>query len=212
MAVNISNSKLTLEELCSGRELRSFKLGRKISLKDDEVYIVARGIIRIQTLSIDGDESILGLVGPMMPIAQRFTLLQPYEVYALTPVDLLCLRWEEVQESAELLNELNKATIRRLLCTEVLLSLLSQKRIAERLIRFIHFLSKEFGKPTPQGMLLEVHLTHQQIATVLNTTRVTITRLMGRLRDASFISVDKDRNLYVLDELSNDELGFSKFF
>jgi CRP-like cAMP-binding protein len=55
-------------------------------------------------------------------------------------------------------------------------------------------------------------LTHQQIATVLNTTRVTITRLMGRLRDASFISVDKDRNLYVLDELSNDELGFSKFF
>jgi CRP-like cAMP-binding protein len=210
--MTITISRLTLEELCSGRELRSFKLGRKISLKDDEVYIVARGIIRIQTLSIDGDESILGLVGPMMPIAQRFTLLEPYEVYALTPVDLLCLRWEEVQESAELLNELNKATIRRLLCTEVMLSLLSKKHIVERLIRFIYFLSKEFGKPTPQGILLEIQLTHQQIATVLNTTRVTITRLMGRLRDASFISVDKDRNLYVLDELSNDELGFSKLF
>jgi CRP-like cAMP-binding protein len=212
MTANISNSKLTIEELCSGKQLRSFKLGRRISLKDDEVYIVARGIIRIQTLSIDGDESILGLVGPMMPIARRFTLLKSYEVYALTSVDLLCLRWAEVQESTELLNELNKATIRRLLCTEVMLSLLSRKQILERLIRFIYFLSKEFGKPTPRGILLEVYLTHQQIATVLNTTRVTITRLMGRLRDASFISVDKDRNLYVLDELSNDELGFSKLF
>jgi CRP-like cAMP-binding protein len=94
----------------------------------------------------------------------------------------------------------------------VMLSFLSQKHIIERLIRFISFLSKEFGKPTPQGIRLEFKLTHQQIATVLNTTRVTVTRLMGELERASFISLDKKRNLYVLDELSNNELGFSKFF
>jgi CRP-like cAMP-binding protein len=207
MSVNIGNSKLRLEALCSGRTPRSFDLGSRIPLKGDDIYIVASGIIRIQTLSTDGDESILGLVGPMMPIAQRFTLLQSYEAYALTPVDILCLRWEEVQASAELLNEFNNATIRRLLHTEVMLSLLSQKQIIVRLIRFISFLSKEFGKPTPQGIRLEFKLTHQQIAAVLNTTRVTVTRLMGDLKRASFISVDKDRNLYVLDELSNDELG-----
>jgi CRP-like cAMP-binding protein len=211
MAVNIGNSKLMLEALCSGRKPHSFGLGSRIPLKGDDIYIVVRGIIRIQTLSTDGDESILGLVGPMMPIAQRFTLLQPYEVYALTPVDILRLRWEEVQASVELLNEFNNATIRRLLYTEVMLSLLSQKQIIERLIRFISFLSKEFGKPTPQGIRLEFKLTHQQIATVLNTTRVTVTRLMGDLKRASFISVDKDRNLYVLDELSNDALGLSNF-
>jgi CRP-like cAMP-binding protein len=108
MTVNIGNSKLTLEALCLGRKTHSFRSGSRIPLQGDDIYIVARGIIRIQTLSSDGDESILGLVGPMMPIAQRFTLLQPYEVYALTPVDILHLRWEEVQESSELLNELNK--------------------------------------------------------------------------------------------------------
>jgi CRP-like cAMP-binding protein len=211
MTVNIGNSKLTLEALCLGRKTHPFRSGSRIPLQGDDIYIVARGIIRIQTLSTDGDESILGLVGPMMPVAKRFTLLQPYEVYALTPVDILHLRWEEVQESSELLNELNKATIHRLLYTEVMLSLLSQKQIIERLIRFISFLSKEFGKPTSQGIRLEFKLTHQQIATALNTTRVTVTRLMGELERASFISLDKKRNLYVLDELSNDELGFSKF-
>lgn len=212
MTVNIGNSKLTLEALCAERTPYSFGFGSRIPLKDDDIYIVTRGIIRIQTLSTDGDESILGLVGPMMPIAQRFTLLEPYEVYALTPVDILRLRWEEVQASDELLNELNKATIRRLLYTEVMLSFLSQKQIIERLIRFISFLSKEFGEPTPQGIRLEFKLTHRQIATVLNTTRVTVTRLMGKLERASFISIDKDRNLYVLDKLSSDELGLSKFF
>jgi CRP-like cAMP-binding protein len=211
MTVNIGNSKLMPEALCSGRTPRSFVSGSRIPLQGDDIYIVARGIIRIQTLSTDGDESILGLVGPMMPIAQRFTLLQPYEAYALTPVEILRLRWEEVQASVELLNEFNNATIRRLLYTEVMLSLLSQKQIIERLIRFISFLSKEFGKPTPQGIRLEFKLTHQQIATVLNTTRVTVTRLMGDLKRASFIRVDKDRNLYVLDALSNDELGLSNF-
>jgi CRP-like cAMP-binding protein len=212
MTVNIGNSKLMLEALCLGRTPHSFRLGSRIPLQGDDIYIVTRGIIRIQTLSTDGDESILGFVGPMMPIARRFTLLDPYEVYALTPVDILRLQWEEVQASDELLNELNKATIRRLLYTEVMLSFLSQKHIIERLIRFISFLSKEFGKPTPQGIRLEFKLTHQQIATVLNTTRVTVTRLMGELERASFISLDKKRNLYVLDELSNNELGFSKFF
>jgi CRP-like cAMP-binding protein len=211
MTVNIGNSKLMLEALCSGRKPYSFGLGSRIPLKGDDIYIVARGIVRIQTLSTDGDESILGLVGPMMPIAQRLTLLEPYEVYALTPVDILRLRWEEVQASVELLNEFNNATIRRLRHTEMMLSLLSKQQVLERLIGFLSFLSQEFGQPTPRGIRLEFQLTHRQIADALNTTRVTVTRLMGDLKRASFISVDKDRNLYVLDELSNDELGLSNF-
>jgi CRP-like cAMP-binding protein len=211
MTVNLGNSKLMLEALCSGRTPYSFGLGSRIPLKGDDIYIVARGIVRIQTLSTDGDESILGLVGPMMPIARRLTLLEPYEVYALTPVDILRLRWEEVQASVELLNEFNNATIRRLRHTEMMLSLLSKQQVLERLIGFLSFLSQEFGQPTSRGIRLEFQLTHRQIADALNTTRVTVTRLMGDLKRASFISVDKDRNLYVLDELSNDELGLSNF-
>ncbi len=212
MTVNIDNSKLTFEALCEGKTPHSFPLGSRIPLKNDDIYIVTRGIIRIQTLSTDGDESIIGFASPMMPITQRFTLLDSYEVYALTPVDTLCLLWEEVQASDELLNELNKAIIRRLIHTEMMLSFLSQRQIIVRLVRFISFLSKEFGEKTPQGIRLNYNFTHQQIATTLNTTRVTITRLMRELERASFIRLDNKRNLYVLDELSNDELIFSNFF
>jgi CRP-like cAMP-binding protein len=210
MTVDIKNKKLMLEALYSGGRLRSFTSGRRISLSEDDVYIVAHGIVRIQTLQATGEESILGLIGPMMPVAQRFTLVDPYEVYALTHVDLLHFRWEEVQASAELTNELHHAIIRRLRYTEMMLSLLSKQQILERLIGFFSFLSQEFGQPTPDGIRLEIQLTHQQIADALNTTRVTVTRLIGELKRASFIRVESGRHLYVLDALSNDKLGFCK--
>jgi CRP-like cAMP-binding protein len=212
MTANIKNTKLMLEALYSGGTLCPFASGRKIPLSGDDIYIVARGIIQIRTQQSDGNESILGLIGPMMPVAKRFTLVKPYEVYALTHVDLLHFRWKEVQASAKFMNELNHAIIRRLRCTEMMLSLLSKQQVLERLIGFFSFLSQEFGQPTPHGIRLEVQLTHQQIADALNTTRVTVTRLIGDLRRASFIRIDKDRHLYVLDELSIDKLGFSKFF
>jgi CRP-like cAMP-binding protein len=212
MAVKIENKKLTLRTLCSQGTLCSFAPGRRIPLSDDDIYIVVHGIIQIQTLQFSGDLSILGLIGPMMPVARRFALVSPYEVYALTHVHLLHLRWEEVQASAELMNELHHAVIRRLSHTEMMLSLLSEKQILERLRGFFSFLAQEFGEPTPDGIRLEFQLTHQQIADALNTTRVTVTRLIGELKRASFIRIDKDRNIYVLDNLSNDKLGFSKLF
>jgi CRP-like cAMP-binding protein len=199
MAVKKGSEKLMLRALCSQGTRCSFASGRKIPLSEEDVYIVAHGIIQIQTLQLSGDESILGLIGPMMPIARRFSLVQPYEIYALTHVQLFHLRWEEVQASAELMNELHHAVIRRLSHTEMMLSLLSKKQILERLMEFFSFLAQECGEPTPEGIRLEFQLTHQQIADVLNTTRVTVTRLIGELKRDSFIRVDKDRNIYVLD-------------
>lgn len=210
MTASIKDAKLRLEALYSGGTLCRFIAGRRIPLSEDDIYIVAHGIVQVQTLQASGDESILGLIGPMMPIAKRFTLIEPYEVYALTHVDLLRFRWQDVQASPPFMNELHHATIRRLRYTEMMLSLLSKKQILERLIGFFSFLSQEFGQPTSRGIRLEIQLTHQQIADALNTTRVTVTRLMGELKRASFIRVDKDRYLYVLDELSNDDLGFCK--
>jgi CRP-like cAMP-binding protein len=212
MAANIKTTKLMLEALYSEGKLCSFPSGRKIPLLEDDIYIVARGLIQIRTLQSDGNESILGLIGPTMPVSPRLTLVKPYEVHALTNVDLLRFRWKEVEVSTEFMNELHYATIRRLRHTEMMLSLLSKQQVLERLIGFFSFLSQEFGQPTPHGIRLEVQLTHQQIAETLNTTRVTVTRLIGELKRASFIKVDKDRNFYVLDALFKYEIGFCTFF
>lgn len=211
-SLDMSGLKLILEELYQGRPLWSCPSGKRIPLLEDDVCIIYRGIVRTQTLQHGGDESILGLVGPMMPVSPKFTLLNPYEVYSLTQVDLLRLSWSEVQRSDDLMRELNHTLIQRLRHTEVLLALRSKRQTSERLIGFLAFMAQEYGKPTPQGIRLDVQLTHQQIADSISTTRVTVTRLLGALKKASLIKMGPDRYLYVMNELSNNhDLNFSQF-
>lgn len=211
MTTNTGSLKLILEELYKGRPLWSYASGKRIPLFEDEVCIIHRGIIRTQTIHAGGEESILGLVGPMMPVARKLTLLNPYEVYALTHVDILRLKWEEVEDSDVLVRELNRSLIQRLRHTEVMLALLSERQTSERLIGFLCFLAQEYGKQTSQGIRIDVQMTHQQIADAISTTRVTITRLLGVLRKASLIKIGQDRHLLVMDDLANNhDLDFSK--
>jgi CRP-like cAMP-binding protein len=211
MTTNTGSLKLILEELYKGRPLWSYASGKRIPLFEDEVCIIHRGIIRTQTIHAGGEESILGLVGPMMPVARKLTLLNPYEVYALTHVDILRLKWGEVEDSDVLVRELNRSLIQRLRQTEVMLALLSKRQTSERLIGFLCFLAQEYGKQTSQGIRIDVQMTHQQIADAISTTRVTITRLLGVLRKASLIKIGQDRHLLVMDDLANNhDLDFSK--
>jgi CRP-like cAMP-binding protein len=204
-SLNMDSFKLMLEELYRGRPLWSYAPGRRIPLFEDEMCIVYRGIVLTQTLQHGGEESILGLVGPMMPVSKKFTMLNSYEVYALTPVDLLRLKWDEVYRSNDLMRELNRTLIHRLRHTEALLDLRSKRQTSERLIAFLSFLAQEYGKPTPQGVRLEIQLTHQQMADAINTTRVTITRLLGVLKRASMIKIGQDRTIYIMSELSHSQ-------
>ncbi len=210
-SLDVSGLKLILERLYQERPLRSYPVGKRIPLRNDEVCIIYRGIVRIQTLQSEGEESILGFVGPMMPILSDFTMFNVYEIYALTPVDLLRLSWSEVQKSDDLMRELNLTLIQRLRHTEALLALRSKRQTSERLIGFLSFLAQEYGRRTPQGILLEIQLTHQQIADTIGTTRVSITRMIGLLKKASLIKVSPTRSIYVTDGLLNyNQLDYSK--
>ena len=40
-------------------------------------------------------------------------------------------------------------------------------------------------------------MTHQEIASVLSTTRVTVTRWLGQLRDEGWLQIDASRHLVV---------------
>jgi CRP-like cAMP-binding protein len=202
--LDASSLKPILEELYRKRPLSSYAMGQRIPLSDEEVCIIYRGVARTQILQDGGAESILGLVGPMMPLSSSFTLLDGYEVYALTHVDLIRLRWSEVRKSSVLMRELNLMLIQRLRHAEAWLALQGKRQTSDRLIGFLSFLAQEYGRSTAQGIRLEMQLSHQQIADAMGTTRVTITRLLGLLRKASLIEVGSNRHLHIMGELFNN--------
>ena len=58
-------------------------------------------------------------------------------------------------------------------------------------------LAQEYGQPCDDGLRLNLRLTHQEMASALSTTRVTVTRVIGLLRDEGWLKIDSKRHLVI---------------
>jgi CRP/FNR family cyclic AMP-dependent transcriptional regulator len=58
-----------------------------------------------------------------------------------------------------------------------------------RILQLIERLAELYSDPTPEGRLITVQLTHEQIANMTGTSRVTVTRVLNRLRRTGAIDV-----------------------
>ena len=187
--------RLLLEDLYRGRNVITIKSGQFIAMQPHEVFIVCRGVVQLSTLYPNGDEGILGLICPSMPFGTPFSQLIPYEAIALTDVVLMRVHIMEIEQSPRLAQSLFRELMRRLQQTETLLAIAGYRRVDDRLRQLLDLLRQEVGQVTPQGIRLSVRLTHQQIAGLIGTTRVTVTRLLREFRDEGWMSVDTTRHL-----------------
>ncbi len=193
----VKQERQLLEDLYRGRSLSSYSPRQIIPLPPEEWVIVCRGVVQLSTVYANGSEAILGFAGPSMPLGSPLTRLDPYQVKALTAVDVLRLSAAEVEASETLSQGLLKQLVRRLRQTEALLALAGRRRVEERLRQLLVLLAVELGSPLSTGVRLQVRLTHQDLANTIGTTRVTITRLLNRFRQQGWIAVDKNRHLII---------------
>ena len=69
-----------------------------------------------------------------------------------------------------------------------------ESRVAELLKR----LGELYGEETTEGILIQISLSHEQIAAMTGTTRVTITRVIKRLKEQNILDV-KSKKIIILD-------------
>ncbi|HEY9615622.1 MAG TPA: Crp/Fnr family transcriptional regulator [Microcoleaceae cyanobacterium] len=185
----------TLEELYQGRSLYAFRAGQPIPMTSQEVWIVCRGVVLLSTLYPNGEEALLGLAGSSMPFGLPMTLIHPYQAIALSDVDLMCVSIAELQQSAALSTEIFYHLNRRLRQAEAMLAMAGCRRVEDRLRQLILLLQMEIGQPVSDGMRLSVRLTHQHLASAIGTTRVTVTRLLGKLKEEGWLTIDQSRHI-----------------
>jgi len=58
-------------------------------------------------------------------------------------------------------------------------------------------LAEEYGQPCEDGLRLNLRLTHQDIAGALSTTRVTVTRVLGLLKEEGWLKLSSQRQLVI---------------
>jgi CRP-like cAMP-binding protein len=107
----------------------------------------------------------------------------------------MSLTLAELQQHPNLMQEVFQHLARRLRQAEAMLAMAGCRRVEDRLRQFLLLLQMEVGQPSPEGTRLTVRLTHQHLASAIGTTRVTVTRLLGKLREEGWLKLDGDRHI-----------------
>lgn len=198
-----------LEQLYQERTLISYSAGLTIPFQANTLYIICRGIVQLHTIHSDGNETIVGLCGPSMAFGTALTNLHPYWATALNDTDLLPLSVAEIEASPALSAALFPQLVRRLQQSEAWLAFSGKRLVTDRLRSLIIQLAQDFGQVGPNGVQIKIRLTHHQLATIIGTTRVTVTRLLRDFKNEGWLRVHRRQLIVTLDALGKPLYGES---
>ncbi len=172
-----------------------YSKGETIPFEPQMVWFVIDGVVKLTTLSDRGEEMLVGLVGEPMVFGSSLTALHTYQAIALSNVKLAPIPLSAVAQSPRLAQALFSSLKQRLQQTESLLAIYGQIRVEERLNNLLMLLKQAIGQPIEQGVRLRARLTHQDFASACCTTRVTVTRLLGKLQEQGKLAFDAQNHL-----------------
>ncbi|MBN3906903.1 MAG: Crp/Fnr family transcriptional regulator [Nostoc sp. NMS1] len=145
------------------------------------LWKIETGFVRTFTYLEDGTTVALGLWGPGDIVGKSLSKLEPYQMECLTKVDATVLPVEEWTQLTEtLLAHIQQA--------QELMVIRSHKKVDTMLIKLLAWLSKKFGSEVEKGRLIDMRLTHEDLAEMLGSTRVTITRVLGQFEQEGLIN------------------------
>lgn len=183
--------------------LSTYAHGQIIPLRPNAVLIVQEGIIEVNTVRIDGARVILGLYGPGQMLVGHPNDCCFIQVTAHTDVTVLIQQWEEAAREVDFPHHLNA----RIVQMEAWTAMQVRPHLEERLLGIFSLLCEQFGLPHSQGMLLDVRLTHEQLAGIIGCTRTSVTRVLGILRKRKVLSLieTEDGTRFCLHEWESGE-------
>ncbi|MCU0565011.1 MAG: Crp/Fnr family transcriptional regulator [Oculatellaceae cyanobacterium Prado106] len=154
-------------------EFCSFKRREQVILPPKQLWFIESGAVRTYTLTTEGTIIALGFWGTGDTVGSVLACVQPYIVECLAEVQARSLPTDQCRN-------LSHIVLSHLHQTQELLRVRSGS-VPLRLQELLDWLANKFGRASDQGTLIQIRLTHQDIADTLGTTRVTITRLLNQL-------------------------------
>jgi CRP/FNR family cyclic AMP-dependent transcriptional regulator len=189
--------------------LRRFSEGEQLYRQDEinsHFYFIKSGLVQVSIFRRDGTEVVLENMGPNalcgegaafdgLPRFSSAVAVEPTEALEFDVARLEALMREDPEFALALLRLTSLKQRILALRLEHLVSNDPEERILELLSR----LSEMFAVDHKMGRKILTHLTHEQIASMTGTSRVTVTRTLGRLRDKGKLSVEEGYTILAND-------------
>lgn len=152
------------------------------------VFLIKTGRVRIARTTADGKEVTVAILGPgdMFGEDALFGGIERTTIATCMEDTLICKAHADdlfallAGNSALALNVAQMLSD-RLSDASATIEDLAYAKISERLVNLFERLALELGRPTDDGTVLDVRLTHQDIASIIGSTRETVSLEMSQL-------------------------------
>jgi CRP/FNR family cyclic AMP-dependent transcriptional regulator len=201
-------SSLTDEELLqiSNRIIvKEFSRNETILLEEETnefMYIILLGKVKVVQTTSDGKEIILAIhqterfFGELSLIdgkTSSATVMAMEEslIAIISKENFYALLYSQ----SKVLENLLRIFCSRLRESWKRIHILNFREAPQRMKMLLTILSGENGANTPDGTIINLKLTHQEMADMAGLTRETVTRVLGQWQKDGFITVSKNRHI-----------------
>ncbi len=177
----------------------------------EAIYFIEKGRVRLTRLSPEGKTVILALLGPGDLIGEASWEAGEHDSYAETLEESRIYQISReafqnfIRENPEFGLRLIQIIGGRLKQAQARIEDLVFRQVPSRVARLLVTLAEQHGKVTPNGIRVEFPLTHQEIADLVGSSRVTVTQILNKFRSSHWIDIESKRvtihNLDALEEM-----------
>ena len=175
---------------------------------DDRLYFLLEGMVRLYKIYGEYKEATTALLrkgsvfGKLSLVEDRW---QDVFAEAVTDVRVASVHKatlaEVVRRDSEFALKLFSSFSERLRQTDEMIESLLHREVSTRLATLLLNLSDRFGEPNGVGMVLDVRLTHQELANMIASTREAVSKVMSEFQRDGSIEI-QNRKIVLHPELS----------
>jgi CRP/FNR family transcriptional regulator len=170
------------------------------------LYVVERGHVRIFKSSANGREQVLSIDGPGNSVAEVPVFdggNYPASGSAVDHATLLLIRKRDFQELClehpQVALKVLRVVGTRLRRLVGIIEELSFTTVRHRLASFLLRLAQREGKPTAEGLEIELPASNQELASQIGTVRELVSRNLSRFQAEGLLKIE-GRSIVILDQ------------
>jgi CRP/FNR family transcriptional regulator, global nitrogen regulator len=181
---------------------------------DGHLYLVLSGTVRLYkvygdykeaTVALLKDGDVVGELSLQVEVSGQTVFAQ-----ALTDVRVAVVRKsvlvEVLKRDPELFMKLFSSLSERLKQSEEVIGSLLDRGVSARLRKLLQNLSDRFGETDGSATVLDIRLTHQDLANMIASTREAVSKAMSDLQRDDLIEV-RDRKIAISPRMARSALG-----
>lgn len=163
----------------------------------DGLFFVRSGLVRIYLLAEDGRERTVQILGPGDVAGDSaFYLHSSHHTYAQAfdgPVEVYCISRAAfdtlTRAQPELYQSLLRSLAKKMLDMTETIEGQTFKALRERVQMVLLRIAGAYGRVCPEGVVIEIHLTHEMIASMVGAARSRVSVCLSELQREGFYHI-----------------------